>query len=153
MTTTKAKKKKNWAMSIGPRGNRIRIFEEGKGGVLYYETRDPALKSGVRCRSLKHRDKKRAEQWAREQVAKLMAGDEALRDPTPTAEKIFGAYLAHKTPEKSPSEQQADHRRARMWVRFLGRGFDLSKLTLQKWNLFIKARKSGAIDAEGQPRG
>lgn len=152
MTATK-KKKKNWSMSIGPRGNRIYLFENGKGGVLYYETRDPALKSGYRCRSLKHRDRKRAEQWARGEVAKLMAGDESLRDPTPTAEKIFGAYLAHKSPGKGPLEKKADRRRVRMWMNFLGRKFDLSKLTLQRWNLFIKARKSGAIDAQGRPRG
>lgn len=150
---TATKKKKNWSESVGPRGNRIRVFEDGKDGFLYYETADRALKCGVRCRSLKHRDKDRAVKWAREQVAKLMAGDEALRDPTPTAEKIFGAYLANKTPDKGPLEQKADRRRVRMWMNFLGRKFDLSKLTLQKWMQFIKARKSGAIDAQGRPRG
>ena len=90
---------------------------------------------------------------AREQVAALVAGDDSLRDPTPTVEKIFGAYLAHKTPTKSLGEQKADRRRVRMWMNFLGRKFDLSKLTLQKWMQFITARKSGAIDAQGRPRG
>ena len=96
---------------------------------------------------------KEVTEHAQEQVAKLIAGDEALRDPTPTAEKILGAYLAHKSPEKSAAEQKADRRRARMWTAFLGRKFDLSRMTLQRWMQFIKARRSGAIDAEGQPRG
>ena len=55
MTTTKAKtEEKLWAESVGPRGNRIRVFEEVRGGNIYYETADPALRCGVRCRSLKH---------------------------------------------------------------------------------------------------
>ena len=84
----------------------------------------------------------------------MLAGDESLRDQTPTAEKIFGQYLANKTPEKSLGEQQADRRRARMWVRFLGRKFDLAKLTLQRWMEFIKGRRGGVITAGGgQARG
>ena len=35
----------------------------------------PRQLRGYRCRSLHHRDRDRAQQWAREQVAKLMAGD------------------------------------------------------------------------------
>ena len=153
MTTTK-KRKKYWSKSVGPIGNRIRLYEETQDGNIYYEIKDATLKWGVRTRSLKHKDRARAEQWAKEQVAALVAGDESLRDPTPTAEKIFGAYLANKTPEKRLGEQQADRRRARMWVRFLGRKFDLSKLTLQRWMEFIKGRRGGVITAGGgQARG
>ena len=34
---TAKKKKRLWSESIGPRGNRIRLCEEVKGGNLYYE--------------------------------------------------------------------------------------------------------------------
>lgn len=149
----KKKKKKNWSMSIGPIGHRILLSEPGKGAMLYAENRDDSLKCGYRCRSLRHRDKERAIKWAQEQVAKWIAGDESLTTSIPTVERVIGAYLANKTPEKSPSEQKADHRRARMWANFLGKKFDLSKLTLQRWMQFIKARRTGAIDAQGQPRG
>lgn len=152
MTAKKKKRKKYWSKSVGPIGCRLRLYEETRGGNIYYEMRDPLLKWGVRSRSLKHKDKTRAVAWAEQQVAALVAGDETLRNPVPTVEKVFGQYLTHKPPSKSPSEQKADHRRARMWTAFLGRKFDLSKLTLQKWMEFIRLRQTGQIDAEGQPR-
>jgi len=37
-----------------------------------------------------------------------------------------------------------------MWTRFLGAGKDVYKITLQEWESFIDARKSGAIDARGR---
>ena len=143
--TKRRKPKKFWSKSIGEVGNRIRLYEEVVGGNIYFEIKDSTAKWGTRTKSLKHKDKERAIAWAKEQVAALAAGDETLRSPVPTTEKIFGQYLANATPEKSPSEQKADLRRARMWMGFLGRKFDLSKLTLAKWTQFIKDRRGGAI--------
>ena len=148
-TTKRKKKTKFWSKSIGEVGNRIRLYEERVGGNIYCEFRDSTAKWGTRTKSLKHKDKDQAIAWAKEQVAKLAAGDETLRSPVPTVEKIVGAYLANATPGKSVSEQQADLRRARMWMAFLGKKFDLSKLTLAKWLEFIRDRRGGTITTCG----
>ena len=72
-----------------------------------------------------------------------------MRDPTPTVRRIFGLYLGNQTPKKSPSEQQADNRRAKLWTAFVSTAKDLSKLTLREWDAFIEARRTGALDASG----
>lgn len=141
-------KRETWKRSFGPYGNRIRVFEE-PSGIIYATIRDPSMRSGERTQSLRHRDKGLAERWGREQVAKLLAGDETLRDPTPAASRIIGHYLTHQTPDKGRSEQQADRRRATMWLRVLGPTKDLSKLTMYEWKVFIEVRRSGAIDPTG----
>lgn len=143
------KRSKNWAKSFGPYGKTVRVHEDATSGILYGETRDPSLKSGYRAVSLRHRDRDRAEAWAKEQVAKLLVGDTTLRDPTPTVSRILGMYLAHRTARKGQHEQKADRRRAKMWTRFLGPRKDFRILTLNEWTRFIELRCAGAIDSWG----
>ena len=144
-----ARRKKNWARSFGSYGYRVRVFEAAESGILYGETRDPSLKSGYRAVSLRHRDRRRAEAWAKEQAAKLLTGDTSIRNPTPTTSRIFGMYLANQTVRKGPHEQQADRRRAQMWLQILGSRKDFRLLTLNEWNRFMELRCLGAIDSHG----
>ena len=98
------RKRKNWARSFGHYGHRIRVYEDSQSQIIYAETSDASLKCGSRSVSLRHRDRERAERWAQEQVAKLMMGDDSLRDPTPTAARLLGLYIANASPRKSVSE-------------------------------------------------
>ena len=154
MTATRRKKKKAWSKSFGEYGSRVRIFEDTDSGILYAEARDPASdpkRPRYLCRSLRHRDKSRAEQWAREQTIKLVTGDQSFRDPTPTVARVLSLYLTEQSPQKCASERQADERRAKLWTRVLGAKKDLSVLILREWNRFIEARGTGEIDPEGEP--
>lgn len=142
-------KKQKWSHSEGNYGARIRVFESGVGGIIYGETRDQSLPCGTRSISLRHRDRDEAVRWAKRQVAELTDGAQVGRLQSPTLSRVLGLYLQHKTPSKSSSEQQADERRAKMWIRVLGPGKDLNKLSMAEWNNFIAARRSGAIDCHG----
>jgi integrase len=134
-------KAKAWSKSFGEYGASIRLYE-AESGIIYHEHRGHSA-------SLRHRDRKAAERWAKEQIAKWMLGESQERDLTPTCTRLVAAYLTHQTSQKSKSEQKADKRRSRMFTRWLGPEKDLSKITLGEWNGFVAARSSGAINAAG----
>ena len=146
--------RKLWAEAFGRYGFRVRVEERRPGGTLY--ARLPILPyhgDGPRYRevSLKHADKDRAKEWAQTEADKLRAGTSGVLDPIPTAARIFARYVTETAPDKGPSSQELDTRASKMWTRWLGAGKDLSKLTPSEWRGFIRARSSGAIDAQGQP--
>ncbi|MGI9038091.1 MAG: tyrosine-type recombinase/integrase [Gemmatimonadota bacterium] len=144
------RKRKNWSKSFGPYGSRIRIFEDPNSGILYAETRDPTLASGYRSRSLRHRDRARAERWATQQLAKLQRHERILLDRVPVLRLVAGLYLRYQSPKKCATEQKADARRAELWTRYLGADRDLSRITRHEWDSFIELRAAGAIDARGR---
>lgn len=143
------KKRKYWAMSIGPYGSRIRLSEAPDSGILYAEFRDPTLESGYRAKSLRHRDRKRAVKWAYEQLAKLEAHENLQVERVPHLGFVLDRYLENQTPKKCESEQKADERRAELWRQYLGERRDLRKITKHQWDGFIELRRSGAVDARG----
>src|SRR6266850_1013806 len=149
-TPTKKRRKKHWSFSAGEYHFRVRVFEN-TSGVMYGEMRDTSNPCGYRCISLGHRDRDRAILWARQQSAAWMAAGELERTATPTLGRVLGLYLKHQSVGKSASERQADERRSKAWIRFLGAGKDLTKITPKEWQDFISARRSGAIDAEANP--
>ena len=69
----------------------------------------------------------------------------------PTVERILALYRQHRTPDKGAYSQNADDRHAALWKRVLGADFDLSKLSRRQWDAFLRERRSGAIDARGEP--
>ncbi len=146
------KHKKAWSHGEGPHGHKIRVFEDtsSKTRTIYGEMADKSLACGRRSMSLGHSDKARAILWAKEQVRKWEGGGEVVRDTTPTASHLFSLYQRHRTIRKVLSEQQADRRRAEMWVRWLGPAKDMSKLSLRDWETFLDARRSGEINALGE---
>lgn len=146
MTT---RKKKAWSHSEGNYGSRVRVFEAGAGGIIYGETRDRSLPCGTRTMSLRHRNKDEAVRWAKQQHAKLIAGEGF--DRVPTLSRVLTLYLQNQTLTKCASEQSADHRRADMWNRVLGPAKDLSKLSMSEWQGFITSRRSGATNCHGLP--
>ena len=150
MTTRASTKAKAWAVSVGPYGHRLRVFEDPNSGILYGEMKDASTRCGYRTVSLRHRDRDRAVKWAHDQVAKWMNGDDELRRRLPTVAHVMALYLQHQTPTKVQSEQDADQRRAKMWTRVLGAGGDLEKLSLRDWQAFSDARTSGSINAHGE---
>jgi integrase len=141
-----AKKKKPWSQSVGDYGDRIRVYETDSG-IIYYDISS----RGIMGRSLRHRDRKRAVQWAKEQNAKMVTGDDIALGSTARLKKVFDLYLDRQTPTKSESQQDADRQRVALWTRVLGPTKDLSRLTKDEWMDFTRDRGGGAIDARGKP--
>lgn len=147
--------KRRWSFKTGDHGHCVVVYERTPGGRLYARTWDRSLadgRGGWRRLGLRHHDHERARKWAREQAGKLVDGSAELTAGRPTWAMLFALYQLHRTPRKSASEQVADKRRVEMWTRVLGGGdgnpLDLS---LETWEAFTDARRTGAIDAHGLP--
>jgi integrase len=136
--------RKAWSKSFGPYGARVRVFERSNG-VIYAEV------TGEHRRSLKHSDREAAIAWAKKVTAKLQLGDAGETDPAPTVGRVFSLYATFATPAKGAKRQKHDKRCKEMWTRVLGARKDLRKLSRRDWDVFLRDRKSGAIDAAGNP--
>jgi hypothetical protein len=147
------RKRKRWSYSVGERPYTVTV-EERRGrpdGPLYIRVWDPD-KPGWETRSLKHRDRDRAEAEADDVHAALKRGGKrSLRPETVTLGRIFDLYKRHRTPRKSKTEQQADTRRFELWRRFLSGQKDPTEIELREWESFEDLRLSGAIDPHGNP--
>ena len=102
-------------------------------------------------RSLGHRDRNQAKAHALSQAATLEKGDDALRAGTATLGHVFDLYLRLRTPRKSPRTQKSDAARIALWKRILGTSRDPHDIRISEWESFIDARRSGAINARGEP--
>ncbi|OLD37660.1 MAG: hypothetical protein AUI57_10055 [Candidatus Rokubacteria bacterium 13_1_40CM_2_68_8] len=107
----------------------------------------PEAGGGWRRVSLGHTDCAAAKTYALEQAAKLRAGGAEITAGRVTWATVFALYQEHRSPRKSASEQQSDKRRTEMWTRVLGADANPLDLSLEQWESFIDARRSGAIDA------
>lgn len=143
-----------WSYTAGERPHTVKVYEREPGGVLYVSVWSPTARDGkgnVLRRSLGHRDKKAARAYARGEAAKLERGIAALRTGQVTLAQVFTAYRQHPSPRKSVTDQRADERRVKMWSRVLGGASDPHCVAKPQCESFIDARRSGAIDALGDP--
>lgn len=69
----RAKKAKLWRYSAGSYPNTVEVSERTAGGMLYVRIFQPGKREQV-YRSLRHNDKERAKQYARDEAEKLKAG-------------------------------------------------------------------------------
>lgn len=145
---------KRWSYTAGHYPYCVRVYERERGGLLYIAAHDPRLRNGrggERRKSLEHRDREVAIEYADKQAAKLRKGDDRLLVPTPTIGRLLELYKAHRTPEKGLRQRLEDGRQIDLWTAVLGEDFDLSKLSRREWDRFIRERRSGAIDPRGNP--
>lgn len=146
------RKGERWSYTAGERPYCVRVFERRPGGNIYVAAWDPTLRGGrggERKRSLKHKDRDAAIAYADEQAAKLRRHGEAAVTARPTTERVFKLYRRERTPDKAPDVQKMDERHVEMWKRYLGPGFDLSRLSRREWDAFRRDRASGRVDARG----
>ncbi len=123
---------------------------EAENGTVYEQWYDP-LTGNDRSRSLGRVDWSTAIQHAEEQVARLRLGLDEMQAGKPTLRRVTRLYRHFRTPDKTPAVQVEDDRRIEMWRRVLGPDFDLSKLSRRQWDVFIRLRRTGAIDPRGNP--
>jgi hypothetical protein len=144
---------KRWSYTAGRYPHSVRVYERSRGGPLYAAANEPDPRGGPgreRKRSLGHRDRERAIEYADEQAAKLRRGISNLTREKPSARRILKLYRAHRSPDKGKAKQEEDRRQAEAWETFLGSNFDLSRLSRREWDEFIRRRRSGEIDGRGK---
>lgn len=103
----------------------FRNNERRKRGNLDFRVWDPTARNGRGNwvgRSLKHKDRERAKDYAAEQNANLRKGEQ---------------------------EQKADARRIELWTRALGAAQDPETISRAAWQRFADHRASGAMYAQG----
>lgn len=147
--TPRRKKVQRWTFSAGERGYTVKVCERQPGGVLYAQVYDPARGYQVYI-SLKHRDKTRAQQYARDEAEKLRQGRSHILSGIVTVGQVLDLYVHHRMPKKKSAKSRAeDLRRAELWKRVLGPDTPVSQVTIDRWESFAAKRGSGAIDAHG----
>jgi len=117
------RKRKRWSYIAGTKGATITVFEREPGGMLYARAWDPTMRGGrggYRRITLKHQDREAAKDFALEQAKKLREGLADLTAGRASLARVFGAYLAHRSPKKAPGQQAQDKRRAKLWTAALG---------------------------------
>jgi hypothetical protein len=147
--TPRRRKVQLWKFSAGARGYTVKVCEREPNGVLYAQVFDPAKGYQVYI-SLKHRDRDRAQQYARDEAEKLRHGRSHILTGVVTVGQVLDLYLAHRTPKKkSKRAPKEDERRAKMWRRVLGADTPVSRVTIDRWEAFAAKRATGALDAQG----
>lgn len=137
-----------WSYLAGEKGrNRVRVYEDGPGGILLLEYRIQRFSSRGSTKkrvSLGHRDRDRAKQKA-DEVAAALGKDEPGPTGDITLRELFDIYLCEKTPDKSPREQTHDHRSAEMFLRLFGKTRKPKDLNVRDQEHFIRERSSGRL--------
>ena len=127
---------RRWRFTAGDRGCRVAVFERELGGLLYARTTG-ARGEDIRV-SLGHRDREQAKAYALDQALKLRQGRDDIRAERLYLARLFALYAVHRTPRKTPNEQNEDRRRTTMWTRVLGAQKDAAKITRGEWEKFCR---------------
>ena len=138
MTSTKC-----WRRSLGETGLRVYLFERTPGGTLYREVYIGGTRVASK-KSLRHRDKDRAEAEAYTLLATLKAREEALTEGKLTLSTLFDIYIvspAHRA--KSARTQKEDEAILRRVISFLGADGDVRSLSLSDVQRYEAMRRQG----------
>jgi integrase len=136
---------KLWRKSLGERGLRVYLFERTPGGTLYREVYAGGQRVAPQ-KSLRHRDRERAEAEAYVVLAKLKAREEALSEGKLKLSSLFDMYVvspAHRA--KSPRIRKGDESMLNRLIAFLGPERDVRSLSLSDVERYTAARRIGEL--------
>ena len=138
-----------WGRSVGIWGSIVWVGERTLGGRLYLRWWSPRKKSFI-YRSLRHRDRVRGLEAAERLSSRLRAGAEAGLAHYTTFSRLLRLYSANRTPQKKPTTQREDERRAEMVLRVFGSETLVKSISRAMWDQFIHLRSTGTIDGRGR---
>ena len=145
--------RKRCSSTVGThRGTRVRVYERTAGGTLYCAVWVPGR--GVSRRSLGHTDRKRALSEAAE-LATLRARGEIEPKPSPLSlDALLARYLAQASHARDGSLKTEHYRRdcakrARYLVEWFGAQCEAAKLTPDRMQAYVRARRAGEVS--GRP--
>jgi hypothetical protein len=143
-------RRKMWRHSAGERGSSFVVCEREPGGMLYEMVWHPGKKYPV-YRSLGHRDRDAAKEYAREQAEKLRLGQKTARAEPLTFHRLVDLYLEYRTPKKDAVKVQGeDRRKAALWKARIESTRLAIDVVLKDWEDFVPLRLTGAIDGRGR---
>ena len=135
--------RKAWTKTVEESGLQVRVYERSPGSVLYREVR---LSDGKDRKSLGHRDKRLAEEQARElarQIVQLrLAGH--TRGPV-TLGQLVSAYLTYRGPQLSARRRQFIQGATTLFLRHLGPGFVVDDFGQHHVDTYLTERRSGRL--------
>ena len=147
--------RKRWSRTVGARrGNRVRVYERGPGGMLYLAVW-VAERGKYRQVSLGHNDRERATRDAAEIVGLRDAGKR--NDPKSlTLGTLVARYLAENTHARDGSLKTELYRRgcersAKNLLDWFGASTPVVELTPDRMGPYVTARRAGEIS--GRPVG
>jgi integrase len=146
-------KTKGWSYSAGERGrNRVRAYEDGNRGSIFYEfyERLPGTNSMRRTRvSAGHVDRAAAKTEA-DKLAAEFGKNERPRPREVTLGTLFDIYVREVTPNKGDGKRRHDIRCVELFSRFFRRDKKPSTLNRRDWDRFIQERRSGRLRPPGR---
>ena len=141
--------RKRWSHTEGKRPYTVRVYERSPGGPIWWRIWDPETGDWHR-ESLGHKDKHAAVAFAARMHAKLVAGEESMRNGRTTLGLILDAYQRHRSPIKSARVQVEDRQQATFWRTVLGEDRDPFTITPREWSGILADVASGALNARGR---
>ncbi len=136
---------KLWRKSLGERGLRVYLFERTPGGTLYREVYIGGKRIAAK-KSLRHRDKERAEADGYTLLAKLKSREEVLQEGKLTLSALFDIYVvsvAHGT--KKERTRREDEAKLRRILGFFGEDRTVDLLSGSDTKRYEAARRTGQI--------
>lgn len=142
-----ARPRKAWSKSIEEAGITVRIYERSPGSLLYREIRRES--GGKDRKSLNHRDRRLAEQQARELARRVFELRNAGGVIGLTVGGLFALYELHQLPLLSPPRQQVIRRTYLPYFRaILVDGFLVQDISQATVDAYASARRSKALRSE-----
>lgn len=142
-----------WSFSAGAYGSSVIVFEKAAGGNLYVKVWNPDTKGYLR-RSLGHKNREVAKQYAKEESERLRTAQHAKPSKLGpvTFHRLVDLYVQYRTPKKDAVKVQGeDRRKAELWKARIEPTRYASDVVLKDWEDFVPLRLSGAIDGRGRP--
>ncbi|HEX5437497.1 MAG TPA: tyrosine-type recombinase/integrase [Gemmatimonadaceae bacterium] len=145
--------RKRWTVTVGGYGHTVTAFERALDGPLYLKWWDGTRPNGKKTqmgnwawRALRHHDRRRAEEQAKELSATLLATLEAAHTGRLTLAELFARYEREVTAHKKGDQPAEDRRRMVMWQHFLGSARDVRSIDAPTLDRFVRERRAGTIE-------
>lgn len=138
------RKRKAWTLAVGGRGHRVTVFEREAGGTLYLRWWD-GERDNWAWRSLKHADRERGEQEARDLAASILAAVDTAHTGRITVAELFARYERDVTKHKKGAQPAEDRRRMRLWQHVLGADRAVETIDVNALDTFVRERRAGRI--------
>ena len=133
------------------RVNRVWLWKRPESDAIYLGWYERGVDGSLRRRGLSLgkltvvEAKKRAEALAQS----LRAASKTLPPSEITLGALFGRYSEARTPHKSKSSQDHDHRAMGLFLRCWGEHRPVATLRPVDWDLFVRVRRSGDLTPAG----
>ncbi len=148
-------KQGGWTISLGYRGNRVRLFQKRRDGVFQQKVWDPTLKR-YDVVSLRNRDRTEAERLGKEFLAALLKGETRASGWIVTLGDLWRRYRDESQSHLQSAETTKEDAKSRaaILLSFFGSECDVSTLTQDDVKAYeVRRRAGGLVGRNGRVTG